>query len=179
MFKIKKQLVIVALLFGTMFLNSCNNNTKREEWGYIPIYAATADLKNVHSTTPQPTVLAGKIYRYGKWIFQVEQGKGIHIIDAAQRQNPVKTSFIYIPGCSELSVRMNKLYTNNYRDLIEIDITQPQQIVVTHRLENIFPSVSQDYPPQAGAWFECPDPSKGTIIAWTEKLLQNPKCQRP
>lgn len=177
LFRFLASSIVVAL--GLMYLSACTSTSSREEWGYVPIYATTSDLKNVHSTPPQPTLLAGKIYRYGSWIFQVEQGRGIHVIDATQRNNPQKTSFIYIPGCSELSVRMNKLYTNNYRDLVEIDISQPQQVVVLHRIENIFPSVSQEYPPQAGAWFECPDPSRGTIIAWTEKLIKNPKCQRP
>lgn len=172
-------IVRCLLLIGLFYTSSCTNNSQKEIWGYMPIYASTTELKNVYSTSAQPTVLAGKIYRYGQWIFQVELGKGIHVIDATQRSTPVKTSFIHIPGCSELSVRQNKLYTNNYRDLVSIDITQPSQVSVLHRIENIFPSVSQDYPPQSGAWFECPDPSKGTIIAWTEKVLSNPKCQRP
>ena len=167
-----------AMLLGLLQFTSCTSSSSREEWGYVPIYATTADLNNIHSTTPQPTQLAGKIYRYGQWIFQVEQGKGIHVIDATQRTAPQKTSFIYVPGCSELSVRSNKLYTNNYRDLVAIDISQPQQIAVLHRLENIFPGVSQEYPPQSGAWFECPDPKRGTVIAWTEQLIKNPKCQR-
>lgn len=175
------QLFVVRclLLIGLFYTSSCNNNNQKEVWGYMPIYASTANLKNIYSTSAQSTVLAGKIYRYGQWIFQVEVGKGIHVIDASQRNNPVKISFIHIPGCSELSIRQNKLYTNNYRDLVSIDLSQPTQVNVLHRIENIFPGVSQDYPPQSGVWFECPDPNKGTIIAWAEKVLSNPKCQRP
>ena len=132
-------IVRCLLLLGLFYTSSCTNNNQKEVWGYKPIYAANSDLKNVYSTAVQPTVLAGKIYRYGQWIFQVELGKGIHIIDATQRTAPVKTSFIHIPGCSELSIRQNKLYTNNYRDLVSIDISQPTQVSVLHRIENIFP----------------------------------------
>jgi hypothetical protein len=167
------------LFMGMLLLTACSNKKDREIWGYIPIYASKNDLKNIYSTSPQPIVLAGKIYRYGQYLFQVELGKGIHVIDATQRNAPLKISFMHIPGCSELSIRQNKLYTNNYRDLVSIDISQPQQVLVLHRIENIFPGVSQEYPAQSGAWFECPDPAKGTVIAWTEKLIKNPKCQRP
>ena len=171
----------ISLVLGSLFILSACNDTKtpREEWGWVPIYTSNADLKNIYASESQALTKAGKIYRYNQWIFQIDLGKGIHVIDATQRTSPVKTAFIHVPGCSEISIRQNKLYTNNYRDLVAIDISQPTQINVVSRLENIFPAVSQNYPPQSGAWFECPNPEKGTIIAWTEQLLQNPKCKRP
>ncbi|MGI9190797.1 MAG: hypothetical protein ACR2IL_01660 [Chitinophagaceae bacterium] len=172
-----------TLLLGMVLLwtwSACTNSkTPKQEWGWVPVYAANSDLKNITTQAVQKTIKAGKIYRYNQWIFQIDLGTGIHIIDATQRNAPAKTAFIRVPGCSEISIRQNKLYTNNYRDLVAIDISQPLQYNVVSRIENIFPAVSQDYPPQSGAWFECPDPSKGTIIAWTEQSIQNPKCKRP
>ncbi|MBU3677414.1 MAG: hypothetical protein FGM54_09610 [Chitinophagaceae bacterium] len=178
-----KKLTLYTMLFGLLLswalIGCTNSKTNRQEWGWVPVYATQADLKNVYAQTAQATIKAGKIYRYNQWIFQVDLGTGIHVIDATQRNAPVKTAFIRVPGCSEISIRSNQLYTNNYRDLVAIDITQPLQANVVSRIENIFPAVSQDYPPQAGTWFECPDPSKGIIIAWTEQSIQNPKCKRP
>lgn len=171
----------LSLVLGSFFILSACNNTPspRQEWGWVPIYTATADIKKIYATESQALSKAGKIYRYNQWIFQIDLGKGIHVIDATQRNAPIKTAFIHVPGCSEISIRQNKLYTNNFRDLVAIDISQPTQVSVVSRLENIFPMVSQDYPPQSGAWFECPNPEKGTVIAWTEQLIQNPKCKRP
>jgi hypothetical protein len=55
------------------------------------------------------------------------------------------------------------------------NIASPQ---VVNRVADAFPPVDQSYPPITRGYFECPDASKGIVIGWEEKLVQNPKCRR-
>lgn len=150
----------------------------REITGYVPVYATQQAATSIAATTPKPTVHAGKIYAWNQYLFQVEQNEGIHIIDNSNPQQAHKISFLTVPGASEISIKSNFLYTNNLNDLVVIDlstITAPQLV---NRLVNAFPQFSQQYPPFSNVYFECPDPSKGVVIAWEEKLIKDPKCRR-
>ena len=72
----------------------------------------------INVEAPKPTASAGKIYAYNQYLFQVEQGKGIHIMDNSDPQQAEKISFLSIPLCSDLAIRSNFLYTNNLDDLL-------------------------------------------------------------
>ena len=163
------------LLFGVV---ACIKQNDLTVLGYAPVYGSAADLKNISSAPPQPIVHAGKIYQYQQYTFQIEQGEGIHVIESSKPSQAVKTAFIRVKGCSELSIRNNILYTDNHRDLVGIQISDIQQIKVVSRLPDVFPGTNQEYPPARDTYFECADPAKGMVIGWTEKLLTNPKCKR-
>jgi hypothetical protein len=49
---------------------------------------------------------------------------------------------------------------------------------LVNRIENAFPQINQEYPPFTGVYFECVDPSKGVVIGWEEKQIDQPKCRR-
>jgi hypothetical protein len=143
--------------------------------GYAPIYEAGNNQKVISSGPAQPTVNAGKIYVKGTTLYQVESGKGIHVISIADIGKPTKLAFIKITGCEELSIKDNFLYANNLNDLVVVDISNVNTPMVQHRLEGAFHIIS-DIPPAAG-WFECTDPAKGAVIGWTRKTLENPNCR--
>jgi hypothetical protein len=146
--------------------------------GYAPVYATNQAATSVSNEAIRSTTHPGKIYAYGNYLFQVEQNEGIHIIDNSNQQQAKKISFLKIPGSSEIAIRNNYLYTNNLNDLVVFDLSNLSSPQLVNRLENAFPQFSQSYPPFSGVYFECPDPSKGVVIAWEQKSLSSAKCRR-
>lgn len=168
-------LIVTLSLF---FWVACTQKSTKTILGYAPVYIDPSSSHVITFDSPQPIVHAGKIYQYKNLTFQMEMGKGIHIINSTNPASPQKTGFINIPGCSEISVKNDILYTDNFRDLIAVNISNLAQLSITSRIENVFPETNQLMPPHEGVYFECADPSKGLIIDWNEQLLENPKCKR-
>jgi hypothetical protein len=103
----------------------------------------------------------GKIYIRGNYIFLNELDRGIHIIDNSNKTAPKQVAFIDIPGNLDMAVKGNILYADFYTDLVAIDITDPQHIVVKKFTENIFPERYW------GNGFS-PNPAM-TIVDWVKK----------
>lgn len=147
---------------------------------YVPVYSPES-ITAITSMTPQPIVHSGKIYVWNNLLFQVELYKGIHVINYADRSNPIKLGFIKVRGCSELAVKGTQLITNNLKDLVTIDISDPKAVKEVARMKDAFPQFyaqQLDYqmPPQPG-WFICPDYSKGDVTGWkVEKNVKNAYC---
>jgi hypothetical protein len=147
---------------------------------WVPVYSPKADAEKVTNTAPQPFVNGGKIATLGNTLYQVEQDKGIHIINVSNPAIPVKTGFISIALCRELTLKGNYLYTNNMADLVVLDVSNTASTPVTSRISNAFPDLGVQFPPDAaaGAYFECADGAKGVVIRWELKKITNPKCRR-
>jgi LVIVD repeat len=177
-----------ALLILCIFLSSCNPVTdfsgRGDVAGYVPVYSADVkNVKKITARTPQPTVNGGKLYTVGKLLFQVELDSGIHIIDYTNPSNPIKIGFIKSFLCKEVSVKNGFIYTNNLADLVVIDISDISNVHEVARTPNVFPDLTLQFPAKVAnqfepIYFECPDPSKGVVIAWKQQTLTNPKCRR-
>ncbi|MGZ8538937.1 MAG: hypothetical protein ACXWV9_11770, partial [Flavisolibacter sp.] len=158
---------------------SCESGPREDlaVMGYAPVYFTSQGATDISNEAIRATTHPGKIYAYGIYLFQVEQNEGIHIIDNSNQQQVKKISFLKIPGCSEIAIRNNYLYSNNLNDLVVFDLSNLSSPQLVNRLENAFPQFSQSYPPFSGVYFECPDPSKGVVIAWEQKSLSSAKCR--
>ena len=168
------------LLLIVIGIVSCDPHP-REDFaviGFAPVYATGQSATAISNEAIRTTTHPGKIYAFGSYLFQVEQNEGIHIIDNSNLQQAKKVSFLKIPGCSEIAIRNNYLYSNNLNDLIVFDLSNLTAPQLVNRLENAFPQFSQSYPPFSDVYFECPDPSKGVVIAWEQKSLSSAKCRR-
>jgi LVIVD repeat len=170
---------IVAPLIIWFFI-SCNG--KPAELGqvdaYVPVYSSKTEAEKITQLTPQPIVNGGKIATLGNYVFQVEDNKGIHVIDYSNPSSPVKKAFVQIALCHELTLKGNYLYTNNMADLVVLDISNLTAIKLTSRISNAFPDLEIQYPPATGVYFECPDANRGLVTAWELKKVTNPKCRR-
>ncbi|MEJ7683183.1 MAG: hypothetical protein WKG06_36070 [Segetibacter sp.] len=93
----------------------------KEAEGYKPVYADPATIKEVKYEPAKPVANAGKIYYKGGYIFQVDEGTGIHIVNAANPSQAGRVGFISIKGCHEIAIKGNYLFTNNLSDLITVD----------------------------------------------------------
>lgn len=170
-------LFILPLIFFSCYPDKDSINGSVE--AYVPVYSTMSNLQDIGVETKKPTLQAGKIYAYQNYIFQNDLFTGIHIIDNKDRHNPVKIAFLKIPLSTEIAIKGNYLYTNNYLDLTVFDISNPAKPRLVKRVEDVFPvTVDQKYPAVRNAYFECPDPAKGIIIRWEKKRIPRPDCRR-
>lgn len=172
------KLLLPLALF--VLITSCDTGASfgvnQESMAYVPIYADTSKPKPVTIQASRPTTAAGKIYVYGRYIFQNEQNEGIHIIDNSDPQHPVKKAFLAIPFNTEMAISSHHIYANSINDILVIDLSDPLQPSVVNRIKNAFPMINQDFPPDPGN-FVCPDAKKGIVVGWK---LENAKafCRR-
>lgn len=159
-------------------INSGGNDTNRiysQVW--VPVYAQLSEASDIVYQAPKPTVNAGKIYVYNQYVLQNEQYEGFHIIDHSNPSNPVKIGFLKVPTSTEIAIKNNFLYTNNLSDMVVISINNINQPTVVKRIPNAFPVIDQTYPPVDG-YFQCTDPTKGTVVRWEMKQNQTATCRR-
>jgi len=170
----------LLLLFLVACLWSCTKESNKigEVDAYVPVYADPTTLKIIIQQSPQPITAGGKIAAIGNYLFQVETNQGIHVIDISNPANPRKISFIRIPLCNEATIRGNFLYSNNGSDLISLNITNINNIILSSRIINAFPITQAQYPSKTGIYFECADINKGMVLRWELKKVNNPKCRR-
>lgn len=145
--------------------------------GWAPVYNADASNADIKGLPPRNIDKGGKIYIKGDTLYQVESGKGIHVILIKQHTNPQKLAFINVLGAQELAIKNNVLYTNNINDLVALDISRMDTIKVLDRITSVFHMVDPNYPPGTG-YYECVDKTKGTVVGWEQKVLNYPKCRK-
>lgn len=174
---------IYTLLLTVFGLSACTFHD-RSEWSprfdgtaYQPVYMSEEEVENISFRTGEPLVEPGKIYLLEPFLFINEKGRGIHIIDNSDPSNPENISFISIPGNYDMAAKGNWLYADNYTDLLTFDISNPREVRLAKRIQDAVPV--RDFPPDNGVYFECPDPAKGTIVAWNKvDTSVKPKCWR-
>jgi hypothetical protein len=179
----KPCLWVPAFIAGMLLIAGCFRNERTDRispsnvLGYKPIYSKNPVTTDVSFKTNQPVQHAGKIYLYNKYIFQVDNGTGIHIIDAAIPSQASRSGFIQVDGCQEISISGHYLYTNNMADLIVIDIADYTHPVLVKRMTHTFNfSADQTELPPGKGYFECPDASKGKVVGWYQDTLAQATC---
>jgi hypothetical protein len=137
-----------------------------------------SEVEQISVEPEKATAIPGKIYAFGNYVFQNDLYTGIHIIDNSNHDAPVKVGFLNLPLNTEMAIKGNYLYANNYVDLVVFDITFPDNPQFVTRVPNVFPPVDQDYPPFTNVYFQCPDKSKGIVVRWEKQDIPVPKCRR-
>lgn len=153
----------------------------KEVDGWKPVYQTDAQVRQVEYQSPRPMSNPGKIMTFGNFLMVTEKGRGIHLVDNSNPGAPRMVGFLSIPGCSELHFRSPILYTDNYGDLISVDLTDPTQPRIIQRLAGAFPAGVQQVnePPRTGSgrvYFECVDPAKGVVVGWERTRIKKPEC---
>lgn len=168
------------ILITSLFLFSCD--PRRDLQGtvdtYVPVYVSLPEIHKISLESQKPTANPGKIYAYSNYIFQNDLNSGIHIIDNRDHKNPVKIAFLNLPLNTEMAIKGNYLYANNYVDLVVFDISNPANAQLVKRVADVFPPADQDFPPFKNIYFKCPDKSKGIILRWEKQNIPIPNCRR-
>ena len=142
-------LVIIGIVIATLSLltMSCEDKVEITQKYTImdAVFMSPAELRSSFDIMP-PTEIAnsGKIYLYENYLLLNEPGKGIHIINNHDKENPDILSFINIPGNYEMAVRGNRLFADSYVDLLVLDITDPQNVSLINRIEDIFLDLARE-----------------------------------
>ncbi|SEL87278.1 LVIVD repeat-containing protein [Parapedobacter koreensis] len=132
------RLPIVILLVTTC------SNPQEPLYNYrvqVPVYLNVSAVREitVGPQAPRKLSAAGKIYVYGDYLLINEPQKGVHIIDNRQPKMPRMLNFIAIPGNIDMAVNSHMLYADSYVDLLVFDISDPANVTLSKRLEDVFP----------------------------------------
>ncbi len=177
----------LLFIFCMLLLTSCwkidpNYHSQSKVWGSKPVYAAIDSAKKVlYDPVAHPLINAGNIYAYKNAIFQVDVGRGIHVIDNSVPSNAQRVGFITINGCQQISIQGSYLYTNSYSDLVTIDISNPEQMKIVDRLPNTFPEMAYDYPmiqPEESGYYQCNGYREDSVIVGWVKDSIPPSCYK-
>lgn len=136
-----------------------------------PIYMSYESLAAaIQQSDARDLVNPGKIYFKDDLIFIVEDRMGIHIIDNADKSNPINLTFIEVPGVVDIAIKGTILYSDSYVDFVALDISDLDNITEVKRLEKVFPYTLPSYSnnlPIARI-----DEEKGVVIAWEVKTVR-------
>lgn len=134
----KKILLVLAVaLANWSCIDECNQT--RTYKATVPFQIGQEQLKNgIVNEGPRDLEKLSKIYAYENYLIISETKKGLHIIDNTNPSNPVKVSFLKIPGVIDMAVQNNILYADSYTDLVALDITDPKAIKEVGRVKNMF-----------------------------------------
>ncbi len=175
-----RTLLIPALV--VLLLSSCwtkprtspFNPVYQRVWGSKPVYSPISEAKTIrYIDSALPVLYPGNIYAKGEFIYQLEIGKGIHVIDNTIPAQAHRMGFITVNGSSQISIKDNNLYTNSYDDLVVIDISTLNTLNVVSRLEGAFPEGAQNYfyaEPIESGYYECPR-YDSVVIGWQKDSI--------
>lgn len=121
-------------------------------------------------TSPKAISRAGKLWVKDDFLFVVDLLEGVHFFDNSDPSNPINLGFLEIYGCSDIAIRGNQLFVDNYHDLLTFDISDTQNPQLECRSEDVFDfkamSAISGYDanlPATGVVRE-----KGVIIGWNQ-----------
>lgn len=131
------------LITFILFMSGCVKDKCERTSTYIqkdPIYMDYDEFRaNVAAVQAKPLKNPGKIYIKNQFLFINEVREGIHIYDLSDPNNPKNVSFIEIMGNLDMAVKGNVLYADSFMDVIALDISDPLNVNLVKRIENVFP----------------------------------------
>lgn len=161
-------LYLVAGIILTSLTWSCEDRVYQTYMANKPVYMNYEEFRAAVKNAPvknfeQP----GKIYLKDNYIFVNEYLKGIHVINNSNPASPIVVAFIEIPGNLDMSIVDNRLFADSYMDLVEIDISDLQNVKETARIKDHFPYTlppyNEEYP------LAKIDYTQGVIVDWELK----------
>lgn len=134
-----QKLLLVAII--ATLVSGCFKDTGTRTYKlYTPVFQTIQTVRAaIKNELPQPITSVGKMVIYSNYIFLNELNRGIHIIDNTNPASPINKAFIKIPGNENLAIKDNMLFADCYTDLLAIDITNPDNIVLKNAIDNLFP----------------------------------------
>ena len=156
--------LVVLFVFGlSALLQSCGDSCEHTVTYtyYEPVYTSLETFRTaVELEAPIDISVPGRIYFKNNYLYINETGKGIHVIDNKDPENPNKVGFVNIPGNFDLAAKGNFLYADSYIDMVILDISNPNEITEVARMEDVFPHHNQ--------WGTFVDAELGLITEWIE-----------
>lgn len=157
--------ILIAIML--IMLSGCHDNCQGPTFtAFQPVFVQPSEVMDVAKlTVPQPISQPGKLYFKDGYVFINEVDKGIHVINNIDPANPVKTSFIDLPGNKDLAAKGDYLYADNYLDLVILDISDKDDIHEINRVKDVFDSYY---------WL---DAEMGLMVATEEVEVEYEDCE--
>jgi len=131
-------LALIPVAFSACVKDKCKA-THNYTW-YEPVYKTKDEVRvNIKSNPPRDIVRPGKMFMLGNSIFLNEIDKGVHVINNADPAHPIQVAFIDIPGNQDIALKGGTMYADLYTDLVAIDVSYPDHVMVQKIIENQFP----------------------------------------
>jgi hypothetical protein len=172
---------ITCLLSLFLVLQACDPiavSPSGQSMVYVPVYVKAENLSTISIQSAKVISRPGKVYVKGNLLLQNDVNTGVHFTDITNPAQPVKLAFLNVPFSTEMSIKDNFLYVNNFNDLLVFDISNPSNPSLVKRMKDVFPYPNSEYPPVSNTYFECVDPSKGIVVDWKMADVTEPKCRR-
>lgn len=152
------------------------NYSQKKRWAWKPVYALDTSYRKIGYTDARPVVNAGKIYVKDNLIYQCEVGDGIHVTNNSNPATAQRVGFISVPGCEEISIKGNVLYTNNHYDLIAIDISRFQSPrVISRTTKAFYGNTGMQHTweqPKDSGYYQCPRTyTDSVIVRWVKDSI--------
>jgi len=182
--------LVVVLVFLTGLLSSCsiwetndwnrgfgfdNDDIPERVTGPRPLYARDGAY-DIFSDVPRVITNGIAVFEEDGLLFTVDVDLGIHVEDNSNPNSPQRLVFIEIPGVRTASADQDRLYANNFVDLVTIDISDLDNVRVVSRQENFYESPPA-FPPSYRGPFECYDAARGPLLGWETASLTRPQCR--
>lgn len=159
-------LFVLLMVIGAV---ACTDKISVEQDVNVPIYMDYATLRaSVQPAAARELVRPGKIYFKDNYLLIVEYLEGIHVVDLSNPAAPSNRSFIEIPGCTDLAVKENALYADNYVDLVVIDVSNLDAPKEVARVNSALP-YTIPAPEMEGLPYSSVDEAKGIVVGWKVK----------
>lgn len=140
--KMKKELLFLILLICQLF-SSCfySNQDNSSNSNFEPVYMTRIQLENsIVIENPKTAIQAGKIYIKDDFMFVNDVNKGFQVYNYSNPTNPIATSYINVPGATDMAIRNNVLYVNQAVDLVSLNYNVTNNsILINNRIRNSFP----------------------------------------
>ena len=163
-------------MWDTGWNNGIDDGAPDFAWGMRPLYVSIEASQAIFSGPPQVQRQGTGFVTAGTRLYVVEFLTGVHVIDNTNPANPRVLAFINIPGVTTITASRDRLYADNYRDLVTIDITDPANVRVVDRDPDLYPAPI-NFPQGHIGFFECYDPSRGLLLGWEQANLERPECR--
>ena len=104
----------------------------------VPIYALRKDVQDsIGSLPPRAMCTPGNIYARGTLLFVNEGGRGWHVIDNGDARRPRPLAYWQIPGSRQLAFVDGKVVTDNYGDLVALEVSADLDLKVHSTAANL------------------------------------------
>ncbi|MEL7147921.1 MAG: hypothetical protein AAFO69_16225, partial [Bacteroidota bacterium] len=136
--------------------------------------ASPETAHNLSVSEAKAIVNPGKIFNYNDFLIVTIINEGFHVIDNENPALPQPLFFVNIPGNSDVAVKDNVFFANNYNDLISFTFDETGTIQLIERMPDALQNSTLGV--ESGSYFECVDPSKGVVVGWESATINNPRC---
>ncbi|MEE9374688.1 MAG: hypothetical protein V3V00_16655 [Saprospiraceae bacterium] len=137
-----KSTSFLILLLTMAMISSCSKDYDTAEIFYTKAIAKYGNLDEIRKIpllgNVQTISNPGKIFVSDQFLLIGEEGKGIHLLDNSNPENPQPISFINVPGNHEFFVHEQSIFAESYYDMLKIDFSIPRQPRLVSRVKNYF-----------------------------------------